>query len=87
MRDSWIPEDLWTDRLQERISIMIEARVAWMVRVGDNCHVRCLQYFEVLEPKSGPVLAFNRGPAIKYNRWLAQPQGLPLVEAPEAEAR
>ena len=61
---------------------------AWMVRVGRHCIVRCLQFFAV--PRSAdkvpPVKYFSRGPAMKYNRWLRQPQSLPfapsLVEIP-----
>jgi hypothetical protein len=50
---------------------------AWLVRVGDSCVVRALQYFKVVR-KDGPVSSFKRGPAIKYNRWLRQPGGLVL---------
>ncbi len=53
---------------------------AWLIRVGDNCYVRCLQSFTVNPEKMEPVRGFSRGPAMKYNRWLAQPQGLPLME-------
>jgi hypothetical protein len=28
-----------------------------------------------------PVARFKRGPAMKYNRWLAQPKYLPYSEA------
>lgn len=49
---------------------------AWLVQVGDNCHVRCLQIFRVPTVKRPMPTRFTRGPAIKYNRWLAQPQGL-----------
>ena len=52
---------------------------AWLVRVGDQCQIRCLQYFHVTE-RPGPVPHFKRGPAMRYNRWLHQPQGLPLYE-------
>lgn len=48
----------------------------WLVRVGDNCHVRCLQYFAVAE-RPGPVNHFVRGPAMKYNKWLAGQLDLP----------
>ncbi len=43
---------------------------AWLVRVGDSCQVRCLQYFRI-KRRLGPVKHFTRGPAMKYNRWLA----------------
>lgn len=55
---------------------------AWVVRVGDSAHVRCLQYF-LIRRRLGPVKRFLRGPAIKYNRWLGQPHGLALSESTE----
>jgi hypothetical protein len=53
---------------------------AYLVRVGDSCNVRCLQYFRIRK-KMEPVARFKRGPAMKYNRWLAQPKYLPYSEA------
>lgn len=50
---------------------------AWLVRVGDNCATRALQYFTVAR-RPGPPTYFERGPAMKYNRWLSQPQGFPF---------
>jgi 16S rRNA G966 N2-methylase RsmD len=51
----------------------------WLVRVGRHCQIRTLQFFEVSEErKLPPVERFNSGPAMKYNRWLIQPQGLPF---------
>jgi hypothetical protein len=51
---------------------------AYLVRVGDNCYCRALQIFRVTNSKLPPTEKFTRGPAIKYNRWIAQPQGLPF---------
>ena len=53
---------------------------SYLVVVGRHCQVRCLQLFAVpaSAEKVPPVKTFSRGPAIKYNRWLLQPQGLPL---------
>jgi hypothetical protein len=48
---------------------------AWLVRTGDSCHVRCLQYFTIAA-RPGPVKRFLRGPAMKYNRWLAHTGGV-----------
>ncbi|MBZ5569467.1 MAG: hypothetical protein LAN64_16665 [Acidobacteriia bacterium] len=53
---------------------------AWLVRVGDTCQVRCLQFFRVSRDKEKPLPYFSRGPAMKYNRWLVQPQSLPFQE-------
>lgn len=44
---------------------------AWLVRVGDSCAVRCIQVFTVPKVKVLPRNYFTRGPAMKYNRWLA----------------
>lgn len=51
---------------------------AWLVRVGDSCSVRCIQVFRVPAVKVKPRNYFTRGPAIKYNRWLIQPERLPF---------
>lgn len=51
---------------------------AWLVRVGDSCAVRCLQWFRTPAVKPIPQLYFTRGPAVKYNRWLSGQLGLPL---------
>lgn len=52
---------------------------AWLVRVGDSCSVRCIQMFAVAPgEKKRPHMRFTRGPAIKYNRWLAGAQRLPF---------
>jgi len=50
---------------------------AWLVRVGDTCAVRCIQVFRTPAEKAQPVLHFTRGPAIRYNRWLAGQLPLP----------
>jgi hypothetical protein len=53
-------------------------RRSWLVRVGDTCAVRCLQEFTVRPGEKQPAPRyFTRGPAMKYNRWLAGQQGLP----------
>lgn len=52
---------------------------SYLVRVGDSCHVRCLQYFDV-RSRPGPVSHFVRGPAMKYNRWLQNPNSLNLQD-------
>ena len=56
---------------------------SWLVRVGDSCACRCLIEWRV-ESREKPVprLHFTRGPALKYNRWLAGNVGLPLEAAP-----
>jgi hypothetical protein len=54
----------------------VKQEKAFLVRVGDHCHVRCLQFFIPREPKRPPYTQYVRGPGMKYNRWLRQPGGL-----------
>lgn len=54
----------------------------WLVRVGDSCQTRALQYFKTRPDKRPPVTHFSRGPAMKYNRWLAQPRSFAFDAAP-----
>jgi len=51
---------------------------SWLVRIGNNSLVRCLEVFRVKADKPGPVRYFARGPAMKYNRWLTGNRVLPL---------
>ncbi len=53
---------------------------AWMIRVGDQCAMRCLEKFAVREPKARPLQPgeFQRGEALKYNRWLKAGPELPF---------
>jgi hypothetical protein len=57
----------------------LSPEAAWLIRVGDNCVVRCLQYFSIKRRFPGQPF-FKRGRAMKYNRWLSQPQGFPFEE-------
>lgn len=55
----------------------------WTVIVGNDCYVRQLAYFRPLATKLDPMkVHITRGPAIRYNRWKHQPQGLPFGELP-----
>jgi hypothetical protein len=67
---------IWFSTIWMAASSGLSTEAAWLVRVGDSCNVRCLQYFRIRE-KMEPVRRFKRGPAMKYNRWLAQPGALP----------
>jgi hypothetical protein len=55
---------------------------SWLVRVGRHCQTRCLQFWNVPQGdrKLAPPRKWNSGPAMKYNRWIQQPQGLPFGE-------
>lgn len=70
---------IWFHTMWSAVPAGCSTEKAFLVRVGDNCHCRCLQIFAVKQPKTVvPVTRFRRGPAMKYNRWLASPQGLPF---------
>jgi hypothetical protein len=74
---------IWFSTVWQANSGGLRLERGYLVRVGDSCQVRCLQYFDVIA-KPGPVAHFDRGPAMKYNRWLAQPNSLGLVFANDA---
>jgi hypothetical protein len=69
---------IWFSTVWMAASSGLSAEKAYLVRVGDSCNTRCLQYFRIRE-KMQPVERFKRGLQMKYNRWLAQPQALPGV--------
>jgi hypothetical protein len=60
---------------------------SYLVRVGDHCHVRALQFFRPREPKKPVPFPFSRGPGIKYNRWIAGEMPLPFPEASAAQSK
>ena len=62
---------------------------SYLVRVGDQHHVRCLQIFDAPDParKLSPPTHFTRGPAIKYNRWLVDQARLPFGVQGDAHER
>lgn len=70
---------LWLDH-----PARLKLRRGCCVVTGRNAVVRCLQFFDVPGPgrKLGPMRRFSRGPAIKYNRWLVNPQHLPFGDPP-----
>lgn len=46
---------------------------AWLIRVGDLSYCRCLQVFRPLHGHKNLTWPrhFTRGPAVRYNKWLA----------------
>ena len=76
---NWIARErvVWFSTVWCAASDGLSLEAAWLVRVGDSCAVRALQYFRI-RTKMESVNRFRRGPAMKYNRWLAQPGGLAL---------
>jgi hypothetical protein len=70
---------IWFHTMWIAADVTLQLRRSWLVRVGDMCSVRCLQVFAVKQgAKEAPVPYFSRGPAIRYNRWLAGQTGLPF---------
>lgn len=83
----WVARErvVWFSTIWMAGSGGLQPERAYMVRVGDSCFVRCLQYFRVVD-RRGPVKFFTRGPAMKYNGWLAGEQPLPFGELPHPAA-
>ena len=50
----------------------------WFVIPGNQCLIRQLAFFAVRPEKRSPMKWVTRGPAMRYNRWRAQPHGLPF---------
>ncbi len=77
----WIARErvVWFHTIWASQAYGLKTERTWLVRCGDGCYVRALQYFRV-DSKPGPVKYFKRGPAMKYNRWLAQPNSLGLQD-------
>jgi len=69
---------IWFHTMWIDADICLTLRRSWLVRVGDMCSVRVVQEFAVRPgEKAKPRSHFTRGPAIRYNRWLAGQMGLP----------
>jgi hypothetical protein len=77
---------IWLHTLWVSPACGLQADRAWLVRVGDSCTVRCLQVFKRTDRRILPMRHISRGPGMKYNRWLIQPQGLPFPKREEATA-
>jgi hypothetical protein len=80
---AWIARKrvIWFHTIWIATDTRLRLERAWFVRVGDTCFVRCMQYFiPIDERKREPRRFFERGPAMKYNRWLQQPNCLPFPE-------
>lgn len=59
----------------------------WTVIVGNDLMLRQLVFFRPRADKARPDRFWMRGPAIKYNRWLQQPQSLPFGPEKTLEAQ
>jgi hypothetical protein len=69
---------LWLHQLWAPSQFGLALQQGWMVRIGDNHYVRCLQQFRRTRRVIHPPKRFTRGPAMKYNRWLAGEMPLPF---------
>ena len=81
MNAAWIAqrEVIWFAPVWVSGYTWLRLQRSYMVRVADYAELRCLQFLRPTLPAGfEPVKRFRRGDAIKYNRWLAQPQGLPF---------
>lgn len=79
---TWISRELviWFHSMWIRTDRGLVLDHAYFVRVGEQCSMRCLQVFKSLPSKLPPVQFFERGPAMKYNRWLSGELPLPFEE-------
>ena len=57
---------------------------SYLVRVAQYAEIRALQFLRPVYPKWKPATHFRRGPQIRYNRWIVQPQQLPF-SGPEVQ--
>jgi hypothetical protein len=69
---------VWLHQLWAPSQMGLRCERGWMIRVGDNHYVRCLQHFRRTDRVVTPLTRFTRGPAMKYNRWLAGEMPLPF---------
>lgn len=85
-KSAWIARRtvIWFHTIWIAADRRLKLEKAYLVRVGDTCQVRCIQYFRVDPEKREPLKYINRGPAMKYNRWLSQPQGFAFGDSTEA---
>lgn len=73
---------LWLHQLWAPSQFGLRLQYYWMIRVGDNHYVRVLQQFLRTSRVVTPLKHFTRGPAMKYNRWLAGEMPLPFPKWP-----
>jgi hypothetical protein len=80
MQAAWIAREqvIWFSSFSATSLPGCSIRKWWTVIVGNDCSLRQLVIFEPLSKKRPPRGHITRGPAIKYNRWIAQPNPLPF---------
>lgn len=76
---------IWLHQVWAPSQFGLSLQKGWLVRVGDNHYVRCLQLFRRNARSVERPSYFTRGPQQKYNRWLSGEMPLPFPEFPTAE--
>jgi hypothetical protein len=69
---------IWLHQIWSPSGAGLSLERGWLVRCGDSLVVRCLQLFQKNGKPIYPMVRFTRGPAMKYNRWLAGEMALPF---------
>lgn len=84
---SWVARKqvIWLHQIWSPSGAGLSLERGWLVRCGDSLVVRCLQLFQKNGKQIYPMARFTRGPAMKYNRWLAGEMPLPLQFSATAE--
>lgn len=78
-RAAWVAREqvIWFHTLFVDHGPGLKLRKAVSVFVGCGSQMRCLVFMDVRKPKTvEPIGIATRGPAIRYNRWVLQPQAL-----------
>lgn len=70
---------VWLHQLWAPSCFGLSLSRGWLVRVGDSMVVRALQVFRRNSREIQPARYFSRGPAMKYNAWLAGQESLPIA--------
>lgn len=66
----------------------LQLEKSYFVRVGDHCEPRMLQILRPTLPDDWrPIYQFTHGTAVKYNKWLIQPEILPFQERKQENSR
>jgi hypothetical protein len=77
-RAAWIAREhvIWFHPMWVSTDRSLPLEKAFMVCPGDFCKLRALQIFRVVPSLKTRPEIWKRGPGLKYNRWITQPNGL-----------
>ena len=73
---------IWLHQVWAPSQFGLSLEKGWLVRVGDNHCIRCLQLFRRNARSVQPPAYYTRGPQQKFNRWLAGEMPLPFDNPP-----